>query len=270
VINQALLDWYRTERRDLPWRRTREPWQILVAEVMSQQTQLSRVVTAWHTFMSRFPEPSDLAEAEVADLIELWAGLGYHRRALNLRRAAAVIVQDGWPTTAEGLRELSGVGPYTAAAVACFAFGEPVPAVDTNLRRVLSRWSGEALSGRPLDDAARRSIDAANPESWNQAVMDLAATVCRPVDPRCGSCPVSRWCADPTIYVPPPRQSRYEGSVRQARAAIVKRLAASGPSSLHDLSGIAGFDTARLEQALDALVREGTVRRAGDSATLAG
>lgn len=237
---------------------------------MSQQTQLSRVVTAWHAFVNRFPGPSDLVEAEVAELIELWADLGYHRRALNLRRAAAVIVQNGWPITAEGLRELPGVGPYTAAAVACFAFGEPVPAIDTNLRRVLSRWSGEALAGRRLDEAARQSIDADDPQSWNQAVMDLGATVCRPVDPRCGSCPVSRWCSDPTVYVPPPRQSRYDGSVRQARAAIVKRLAASGPSAVHDLSDLSGFDTDRLEQALDALVHEGTVRRVGDSATLAG
>lgn len=237
---------------------------------MSQQTQLSRVVTAWHSFVTRFPEPSDLAEAEVAELIELWAGLGYHRRALSLRRAAAVIVENGWPTTADGLRELPGVGPYTAAAVACFAFGEPLPAVDTNLRRVLSRWSGEPLAGRRLDEAARQAIDADEPESWNQAVMDLGATVCRPVDPRCETCPVSHWCADPTVYVPPPRQSRYEGSVRQARAAILKGLAANGTSPVDDLPDMLGFNPDRLEQALDGLVREGTVRRVGGSATLAG
>lgn len=236
---------------------------------MTQQTQLVRVVPAWERFMTRFPDPAALAIADVAELIEVWAGLGYQRRALNLRRAAAELVEHGWPTTAAGLVSLPGVGPYTAAAVACFAFGEAVPAIDTNLRRVLSRWEGRTLTGRALTEAAWRHLDRERPATWNQAIMDLGAAVCRPADPRCNLCPVNEWCADPTVYLPPPRQTRYQGSVRQARASVMKALA-GGPTDLGALAGRLGIEPDRLERAVAALESEGAVTRIGTTVTLGG
>jgi A/G-specific adenine glycosylase len=262
VRNQALAAWYHRTNRPLPWRALSDPWPILVSEVMAQQTQLTRVVPAWERFMSRFPEPATLAAAEVAELIELWAGLGYQRRALNLRRAAVELCEHGWPTTAAGLASLPGVGAYTAAAVACFAFGEPVPAIDTNLRRVLSRWEGRPLAGRELTEAAWRHLDRDRPATWNQAIMDLGATVCRPSEPRCYQCPVQEWCADPSVYVSPPRQSRYEGSVRQARAAVMKTLA-EGSTDLGTLSDRLDIEPDRLDRAVAALESEGAIIRIG-------
>ena len=256
--NRALLAWYDTSRRSLPWRTAQpEPWAVLVSEVMAQQTQLTRVIPAFEAFMERFPTPGLLAEAELAEVLELWGGLGYQRRAINLRRTATIVAERGWPTDVAGLRSLPGVGPYTAAAIACFAFGLAVPAVDTNLRRVLSRWSGEPLDGVALDEQAELLLDRKRPSAWNQAIMDLGATICRPRSPSCTECPVQAWCTDPAAYVPPPRQSRYEGSVRQARAAILKALAAEGPIPVDLLR--ARIDLEPVETALDALRREGII-----------
>jgi A/G-specific adenine glycosylase len=244
--SRALHDWYLTSARDLPWRRGQEPWSILVAEVMSQQTQIERVVTAHLRFLDRFPTPSSLAAAGLAEVIETWGNLGYQRRAVNLWRAAALIEAHGWPTTVDGLRRLPGVGAYTAAAVGCFAFDQEVPAVDTNLRRVAGRWLGRTAG----PDDYRLLMNGIPARDWNQAVMDLAADICTP-DPDCPRCPVTDWCRDPGFYQPPARQSTYRGSVRQARAMILKALATGG-----------GVESVRHEQsqaALTALVAEGLV-----------
>ena len=266
---RALLDWYRENGRDLPWRSSSDPWAILISEVMSQQTQISRVVPAWEAFLVRYPDPEALAASDRAELIGSWAGLGYQRRAINLQRAARIIADSGWPTTVDGLRRLPGVGPYTAAAVACFAFGVPVPAVDTNLRRILSRWHGVALEGPGLDRTAVTELPPDEASHWNQALMDLGATLCRPRDPRCGNCPVESWCEDPTIYRPPPRQSRYDGSVRQARAAILKTLAADGPSDVSTLVSSTGLVPATVWTAAMALESESLVHRKAGMLSLA-
>jgi A/G-specific adenine glycosylase len=266
---RALLDWYREHRRGLPWRETSDPWAILVSEVMSQQTQISRVVPAWVAFMERFPTPADLAEADRAELITLWAGLGYQRRAINLQRAARSIEESGWPSDSAGLTQLPGVGPYTAAAVACFAFGEPVPPIDTNLKRILSRWRGEPLSGSSLTEAAVAELPIADAADWAQALMDLGALVCRPKNPACQACPVEDWCIDPGIYESPPKQSTYEGSVRQARAAILKTLAENGPSSADGITEATGLDRAIVVTAADALEREATIVRSANLLSLA-
>jgi len=244
--NRALHHWYLGNSRDLPWRRRQEPWSILVSEVMSQQTQIERVVAAHRRFLERFPTPASLASAELAAVIEAWDNLGYQRRAVNLWRAAALIELRGWPTTVEGLRRLPGVGAYTAAAVACFAFDQAVPAIDTNLRRVVGRWLGRTAG--PGEFAPL--MDGIPARDWNQAVMDLAASICTP-SPDCARCPVSEWCRDPGFYQAPARQSTYRGSVRQARAMILKALATGGPveSVRHDQS----------EAALDSLLAEGLV-----------
>ena len=219
--NDALVAWYDEHRRRLPWREVVDPYLTLVSEAMLQQTQVSRVIPRFEAFVERWPDPASLAAATTDEVLAEWSGLGYNSRAIRLRDAAAIVARDGWPTSVEGLRELPGVGPYTAAAIASIAFGEPVAAVDTNLRRVISRWVGEPLSGRELAAAAAELV-AEPAGTWNQALMDLGATLCRPTDPRCERCPVATWCTDPTVYEPPPRQSRFEGSRRQLRGALVR------------------------------------------------
>lgn len=244
--NRALHAWYRANARDLPWRRRREPWSILVSEVMSQQTRIGRVVPAHQRFLERFPTPAALAAAELADVIEAWGNLGYQRRAVHLWRAASLIESNGWPTTVEGLRRLPGVGEYTAAAVACFAFDQSAPAIDTNLRRVVGRWLGRAA----VTEDFPQLMEGIPARDWNQAVMDLAAMICGP-SPECTRCPVAAWCRDPGFYHPPVPQATYRGSVRQARAMILKALARGE-----------GMESVRHEQsgpALAALLAEGLV-----------
>ncbi len=223
---------------------------------MCQQTQAERVVPRYERFLDRFPTEATLARAAPAEVLAEWSGLGYNRRAMHLHRAASV-VERGWPRTVEGLLALPGVGPYTAAAVACFAFGVPVAAVDTNLRRVLSRWYGRPLAGLELEEAAGAELDRKRPAAWTSAMMDLGATICRP-QPACVACPVAEWCADPGVYAPPLRQGRFAGSSRQARGAIVRALVA-GAHSERALADVTGLAADRLAPALSALQAEGMV-----------
>ena len=219
--NEALLDWYSTHRRDLPWRRSNDPYPVLVSEVMLQQTQVDRGIDRFERFIVRWPTVHDLAEATSDEVLSEWSGLGYNSRALRLRDAAKSISADGWPDTAADLTQLPGVGPYTAAAVASISFGEPVAAVDTNLKRVISRWHGRILSGQALQSAADEEL-APPAGDWNQALMDLGSQLCTPREPSCGACPVAMWCIDPSIYEPPARQATFNGSNRQLRGALVK------------------------------------------------
>lgn len=254
--NEALLRWYAEHRRALPWRETRQPYPILVAEVMSQQTQIDRVIPHWALFMTAFPTVEDLAVAPLSDVVRAWSGLGYNTRAKRLHAAARQIAETGWPRTSSGLEKLPGVGSYTARAVAAFAFGEQTPAVDTNLRRVLSRWHGEPLDGAPLNAAADGAIANTDATLWNQAVMDLGALVCRPRGPKCSTCPVSDWCAGPDVYVAPRAQPRFEGSGRQVRGAVVRTLI-HGEASLGDIATQTGFDRGSVALAIGDLIDEG-------------
>jgi A/G-specific adenine glycosylase len=204
-MKAALLTWFATNGRDLPWRRTRDPYAILVSEVMLQQTQVERVVPRYLEWLECWPTAEALAAVTPADVIRAWQGLGYNRRALNLHRAAQVVAARGWP---DDLTELPGVGPYTAAALANFAFGGAVLPVDVNVRRVQER-TGSAFG----------------PESA-QALMDLGATVCLARVPRCGVCPLAAGCPSRgRRYEPLRRQSRFEGSFRQRRAATLRLVA---------------------------------------------
>jgi A/G-specific adenine glycosylase len=188
---------------------------------MLQQTQVDRVIPRFSAFIARWPTVEALAAAAPIDVLAMWSGLGYNARAKRLHEAAQMVADEGWPTTVEGLRKLPGVGPYTAAAIASIAFGVTIPAVDTNLRRVLGRWEGSPLTGAALARVAEEVVGRPAGD-WNQALMDLGATICRPAAPRCDQCPVASWCADPTVYLPPPRQGRFEGSSRQLRGAVVR------------------------------------------------
>ena len=224
-MEAELLDWYRRNARDLPWRKTRDPYAILVSEVMAQQTQVERVVPRWERWLARWPTADALAAASRAAVITEWQGLGYNRRALNLHRAAQHVAAHGWP---DDLTELPGVGRYTADAVACFALGRDVLPEDVNVRRVTDR------TGSTFSPTAA------------QALMDLGATVCLARIPRCGICPLAAGCPSRgRRYEPLRKQGPLEGSFRQRRAQALRAVVAGGQPSD--------------EEAVTALARDGLV-----------
>jgi A/G-specific adenine glycosylase len=231
-VERALLAWFRENGRDLPWRRTRDPYSILVSEVMLQQTQVHRVVPRYLAWLERWPTAEALSAAPAADAIRAWQGLGYNRRAVNLHRAAGRIAATGWP---DDLSELPGVGRYTADAVACFAFGRPVLPVDTNVRRVLER---SRMSFTPGAAAA---------------LMDLGATVCLARTPRCEACPLAPRCPSRgRRFEPLRKQGPFEGSFRQRRARTLRSVAAE-PRPLAELD----------PDAVAALLSDGLIRVQG-------
>jgi A/G-specific adenine glycosylase len=230
-VEASLLGWHAGHRRDLPWRRTRDPYAILVSEVMLQQTQVPRVIPRYLDWVEWWPTVEALAAASRSAVIRAWNGLGYNRRAVNLHRAAQMVAADGWP---EDLTQLPGVGDYTSAAVRRFARGEPVLPVDTNVRRVLDRTGGDF-----------------GPEAA-EALMDLGATICLARVPRCGECPLAAACPSRgRRYEPLRNQSRFEGSFRQRRAETLRLVVAGRYADLDD-------------EAVASLVKDGLVElRAG-------
>lgn len=200
AAREAILAWFDAHGRELAFRGTRDPYGVLVAELMAQQTQISRADEAWQAWMRRFPTIEALATAPTLDVIRQWAGLGYNRRAVNLHRAARHMLErhaGRVPSDLAQLQALPGVGPYTARAVAATAFGKPVGAVDTNVRRVLGRLAAGGtgvLAERELQALADRVVPRSRPALWTHALMDLGATHCRSRAPRCGECPARPWC----------------------------------------------------------------------------
>jgi A/G-specific adenine glycosylase len=221
---------------------------------MLQQTQVSRVIPKFESFMASWPSVESLAVAETDELLTTWSGLGYNSRALRLRDASRLVAANGWPDSINGLMTLPGVGPYTAAAIGSISFGADVPAVDTNLKRVLSRWAGEPLEGSTLD-AYAHGVLGSPAGDWNQALMDLGATLCTPKEPMCGGCPVTKWCTDPAVYDPPPRQSTFKGSHRQLRGALLRAHLAD--DDLYEAGSTLCRSITEIEAALDALRSEG-------------
>lgn len=197
-FQQSILDWYDANRRDLPWRRTRDPYAVWVSEAMLQQTTVHAVIPFFWRWMQAFPTVHSLAQAREEAVLAAWQGLGYYSRARNLHRAAQIIANDGWPATVEQWRSLPGVGDYTAGAVASIAQGLPAALVDGNVERVYARISADPAAGSGLKraawDWARGNLVAERPGDWNQALMELGATVCMPRTPACGRCPVSVHC----------------------------------------------------------------------------
>lgn len=255
-LQRALTGWYDAVHRDLPWRHTTDPYAILVSEVMLQQTQVSRVVPRYEAWLARWPSAASLAAAPRGEVLAAWVGLGYNRRALRLHEACAIVSCAGWPGDAAGLRRLPGVGPYTAAAVASFAFGEAVAAVDVNVARVAARLG----AGEP-----DQLLDRERPARWNQAVMELGATVCRARSADCPACPVAAWCASAGRVPEPARRTgprvRFEDTNRWARGRIVASLAAGRGLPVD-------VPAERLAPALEGLVRDGLVRREPDGHSL--
>jgi len=226
-IRRALLSFYRRSRRDLPWRKRRDPYAIWISEVMLQQTQVATVAPRFEEFLGRFPDIASLARADEEAVCEAWAGLGYYRRARHLHRAARTLVErfDGrLPVVKQELRKLPGIGDYTAAAIASIAFGEREAAVDGNLVRVLARVF--ALPGRASDPAlmasvrerAKRLVDCESPGEVNQSLMDLGATLCRPESPLCATCPLGRFCLARKLG----RATAYPGKKQKARRGFLR------------------------------------------------
>jgi A/G-specific adenine glycosylase len=233
----AVLAWGAPRLRDLPWRAIRDPWRILVAEVMLQQTQVPRVIPKWTSFCAAYPTPAACAAAPLGDVLRHWQGLGYPRRARNVWETAGLVVArhgGSLPDDLDALRALPGIGPYTARAVLAFAFERDVAVVDTNIARVLARLAGTRLTPRAVQARADSLVPAGAGWAWNQMLMDLGATVCRPA-PRCDGCPLAPGCAWHAAGHPAPdpaigsagvstRQAPYDGSDRQRRGDVLRAL----------------------------------------------
>jgi A/G-specific adenine glycosylase len=231
----VLLDWYDREKRDLPWRRTRDPYAVWISEAMLQQTRVETVIPYYHRFMKRFPDPAALASADLQEVLKLWEGLGYYSRARNLHRAAAVIVEeyDGRiPHSMDAIRSLPGVGPYIAAAVLSIAFDQPHAVVDGNVKRVLARLLqidapvNKPASHRIFQREADRLLTRERPSAHNQAIMELGALVCKPKNPECAVCPVSSFCrshGSETVSAFPVRLTKPRTPLRRMIVAVIVR-----------------------------------------------
>jgi A/G-specific adenine glycosylase len=284
ALTAALLEWSRSEGwRDLPWRRTRDPWAILVSELMLQQTQVSRVLPKYLAFLRLFPTPAECAAAPVGDVVRMWAGLGYNRRAVNLHRAAVACVEEHGgllPDTLEDLLLLPGVGPYTARAVLAFAHEQDVAVLDTNAARVVARINGHRMTLGDAQTAADSLVPPGEGWRWNQAILDLGATVCTKRSPRCERCPVFRscaWFATGRAATDPAegsggtsgRQSPFDGSDRQGRGRLVDALRL-GPLPLDRVPLVAGWpdDPARADRVAASLVADGLAELSSDRRVL--
>lgn len=248
-----ILAWYDTHQRDLPWRKTRDPYTILVSEVMSQQTQIERVIPKYEAFMQAFPTVEDLARAKAAEVLRLWSGLGYNRRALNLQRAAQQIIDeyDGtFPTSPEELEKLPGVGKYTSRAVACFAFNQQIAVVDTNIRKVIAVAFNKGIlpNEREIEATAQQILPEGKAYIWNQALMDYAAQVLK------------------EHKIPIPKQSHFFTSNRYYRGQILKQLLQKQEMEIDDLSYFfqekgRGIEKEKLERIVRDLEKEGFLQQ---------
>jgi A/G-specific adenine glycosylase len=260
-VARPLLAWYARARRDLPWRRSPDPYRVWVSEIMLQQTQVERVKDFFARFVARFPDVASLAAAREPEVLRLWEGLGYYRRARQLHAAAKRIVADhggAFPRTAAALRDLPGIGRYTAGAIASIAFDEPEPIVEANSRRVIARLVGHdgplggAAGDEPIWEAARAIVPQRHPGRFNQALMDLGALVCTPTRPLCGTCPLADFCAafrDGRVNDIPRRAARRDVKLvretavvacRAGRVLVVQRGAGEWWSGLWDFPRVPG------------------------------
>ncbi len=300
---QLLLDWFATAARDLPWRRTRDPYRILVSEVMLQQTQVDRVIPKYAEFLATFPDLEALAAAPTSEVIKRWSGLGYNRRAINLQRAAQTVLSEHggvFPRDVAGLRRLPGVGAYTAGALACFAFEQDVFFMDTNIRRVVQRWqlgNGQQLSAGQLQKLGEQLLPAGQGWAWNQALMELGALVCSSAKPQCWRCPLRDECrayaerrqADEMLFTEPQarqpmrrvaetatRGEAFVGSRRYYRGRIVaalRNLADGEHLAIEELGSQIKADFTPqerpwLEELLAGLLRDGLIARRDDEVSL--
>lgn len=295
-LHALLLGWYARHERDLPWRRQRDPYRVLVSEFMLQQTQAERVAPRFEAFLQQFPTFPALASATTAEVLRAWSGLGYNQRALRLQAIARLVVgqHDGeLPHDIAALRLLPGIGPYTAAAIACFAFGAQVPTVDTNVRRVLQRvlLGAETASNpteRRVGELAAQVLPVGHADDWNQALMDLGATICTARLPACARCPLATACCyrheaqrtAPAIRSQVPASARsgqpFAGSTRYYRGRVMRILTSLDPGEAVLMTtlgrqlkeGYVSYDAGWLEGVLEGLERDGLVALERDDSEL--
>jgi A/G-specific adenine glycosylase len=305
AVRGALLEWFAGHGRDLPWRRTRDPYKIMVSEIMLQQTQVDRVVPKYQAFLMRFPSLAALAAAPTADVIRAWTGLGYNRRAVNMQRAARAVLDEHngeFPHNMAKLLKLPGIGPYTAGAIACFAFEQDVAFLDTNIRRVVQRLFVGPEESASVGEARLLAIahDAVPPGqgwAWNQAIMELGALICTATAPACWRCPVQAHCrayaarrsADEQLFssesAPMPQRQRrvaerretaYAGSNRFYRGRAIEALRQLGPGEALPLpalgrqikDGFSDEDMPWLRALVEGLARDGLLALDGEQARL--
>ncbi len=257
AFRRALLRWYDEHRRDLPWRKTRDPYRIWVSEIMLQQTRVAAVLEHYRLFLERFPDISALDAASESSVLAAWSGLGYYRRARLLHQCAHKIVTDhggSFPPNSEALQTLPGIGRYTAAAIASIAFAEPVAVVDGNVERVLQRLAGSNLTSKQMWQRAQLQLSPSRPADFNQAMMELGAMVCPPRQPRCVLCPIRKWCSTqgetPRTTLPPSRSRREiwcaldqrDGHIRLVQRPVKSSLMASMWELPQRASSFPGFD----------------------------
>ncbi len=279
-FTRAVLRWAEKFRRDLPWRSTRDPWAVLVSEVMLQQTQVNRVTVKYREFLDHWPTPRDLAHAELSELLKFWGGLGYPRRARNLHQTARQITslyQGKVPRDLDQLLELPGIGPYTARAVMVFAFEIQTGVVDTNVGRLLARWHGYSLRPKNAQEIADQLVAPGQSWEWNQGLFDLAATLCTKRNPRCENCPVNAWCAWQGTGKDPAdgsagvsrRQRAFDGSDRQARGRLLSALT-QGPVTTTEAAEVMELaeQQFRATQLVDDLRNEGLITLRGGTLLL--
>jgi A/G-specific adenine glycosylase len=275
----AVLAWAREVRRDLPWRRSRDPWAILVAEVMLQQTQVDRVVPRWLAFLERWPDTASCAAAPLAEVLEQWSGLGYPRRARNLHATARRVRDElggHFPDDLDALLSLPGIGPYTARAVLAFAFERDEAVVDTNVGRVLARRAGATLRPRQAQALADAWVPPGSGWEWNQGLLDLGALRCRPRTPACEGCPVAAGCSWHLSGGPDPAtgsaavsrpQARFEGSARQARGRLLRAAQVAPVPDVAVVAALGWQDHADAERAarsvVESLLLDGLLTRNG-------
>jgi A/G-specific adenine glycosylase len=303
-LRAALLEWFGAAGRDLPWRRTRDPYKIMVSEIMLQQTQVDRVIPKYHAFLEAFPTLAALAAAPTADVIRAWSGLGYNRRAINMQRTARAVIEEHggeFPRDVAALLKLPGIGPYTAGAIACFAFEQDVAFIDTNIRRVVQRlFVGPAASAAATDarliEIAQIAVPPGQGWAWNQAIMELGALVCTAAAPACWRCPARAHCrayaawrsADEQVFADAPaeparqrrvaerREAPYAGSNRFYRGRAVealRELPAGAAMPLAELgrrvkAGFGDADAAWLRKLVEGLERDGLLVLEGEAARL--
>ena len=251
-----LLNWYDTNKRDLPWRNTTTPWHIIVSEIMLQQTQVDRVLPKYESFLKAYPTPQSCAKASVPELLSHWQGLGYNRRALYLKRIAENFPKE-LPRDPKDLQKLPGIGLYTANAILAFTYNDNVMVNDTNIQRALSRIKGKVLT----NDEIFNELPHGKSRDWYNALMDFGALICHAQKPACTECPIKKHCKNPGLTFTKPKAAKFEGSNRMYRGKLLRLLLAEKKLSIQRASTLLKITTKQTEALATELAKEGFLKK---------